>query len=846
MAAQQRLNIIFGANVDQFKRAIAGIQKDLGRFSRQAESAGRTLTQSLTVPLGLAGAAAIRSFGQFERLENALAAVMGSSEGARAEIEKLRKTAEAPGLGFEQAVQASARLQAVGLSADEARETITQFGNAVARSGGGAEALDGAVLALTQIQSKGKISAEEINQLNERIFEIRPALEAAFGTSNSEELQKLGVSSEEFISKVTAEFAKLERVNGGVANSFENFFDSAKTSLSVLGAEINTVFNISGALDKLSGVVNEAVTRFKALDDGTKRFILSALAVSAAIGPVLIVIAKLASLQSVLLSGVKLLSTGFAAFASPVGIAVVAIATLAAGLVYAYKKSETFRNFVDKLGRAIKVVFRAAADVFGRFADLAVSGFNLVKATAIAFVDVTKARFASLGKFIAPVVDGIVKIRETLIEVGGLAVRVALGGLVGFFNGVIGLITEAFKIAKENIQAFGTASELVFHGKFKQALDALPTDFKAQGKRITTAFSEGFRDGAKGVYSFIYDLQQAFKDNKQVIPPVTIDTALTTDGVTDPTKPTGEGQGRGKINIAPIGTADFFKSYATLNIRIFEEGRKFKESLANSLNIKGIVEPTRAALASVGEDARKALDEYDLSINTSKNRFKAFGDEAQFLKEKLDATRTALAALAAMGYDSTVPAFAAMVTEADKMQASLDAINTTQSAMMELAAGFRDAFIGTFEALGEQLANGEASVVKFAFTFVNSMLDAVNAALKVVAVEAFKSAIISGGGFGAFLAPALAIGAIAAIKGILGKASVPKLAQGGVAFGPSLAVVGDNPGARVDPEVISPLSKLKKLIGGDSDGAYIAEARISGSDLLILMKKAELAYNRVR
>lgn len=44
--------------------------------------------------------------------------------------------------------------------------------------------------------------------------------------------------------------------------------------------------------------------------------------------------------------------------------------------------------------------------------------------------------------------------------------------------------------------------------------------------------------------------------------------------------------------------------------------------------------------------------------------------------------------------------------------------------------------------------------------------------------------------------------------------TIPRLAKGGLAYGPTLAMVGDNRGAAADPEVISPLSKLQELMGG--------------------------------
>ena len=71
-----------------------------------------------------------------------------------------------------------------------------------------------------------------------------------------------------------------------------------------------------------------------------------------------------------------------------------------------------------------------------------------------------------------------------------------------------------------------------------------------------------------------------------------------------------------------------------------------------------------------------------------------------------------------------------------------------------------------------------------------------------------------------------------------------KFAQGGVVYGPTPALVGEYPGAITNPEVIAPLSKLKDLIGGS--GGYIAETRISGNDLLILVSNAERRNTRIR
>ena len=46
---------------------------------------------------------------------------------------------------------------------------------------------------------------------------------------------------------------------------------------------------------------------------------------------------------------------------------------------------------------------------------------------------------------------------------------------------------------------------------------------------------------------------------------------------------------------------------------------------------------------------------------------------------------------------------------------------------------------------------------------------------------------------------------------------IPYLAKGGLAYQPTLAMIGDNKNARTDPEVVAPLSKLQGIIGQNSN-----------------------------
>ena len=92
---------------------------------------------------------------------------------------------------------------------------------------------------------------------------------------------------------------------------------------------------------------------------------------------------------------------------------------------------------------------------------------------------------------------------------------------------------------------------------------------------------------------------------------------------------------------------------------------------------------------------------------------------------------------------------------------------------------------------------------------------------------------------GGLTIPGFIAAAVGSVKAAFG--SVPALAEGGIAFGRSLVEVGEYSGAKGNPEVIAPLSKLKDMIGGGSTNLY---GRISGDDIVISNTRAFRDRNR--
>jgi tape measure domain-containing protein len=302
-----KLLLKLGIDTTNLDKELGKVEKSMSKFGQNMSNLGSTLTQSLTLPIIGVGAAALKSFADMEKLENGLIAIMGSSEGAAVELEKLRKVAENPGLALPEVVKASASLQSVGMNADAARETITQFGNAVARAGGGAEQFDGVVLALSQISAVGKVTQEDLNQIKERLPEFARVMKEEFGVVTAEGIRELGINSEEFIKRSVGALGNLERANGGLANTFDNLKDNVSASLAELGKAINETLNLEAVAATLSAGLQRLVDGFKSLNPETQGFIVKAGLLVAALGPAIFIVGKLITTFGALIGTTRLI-----------------------------------------------------------------------------------------------------------------------------------------------------------------------------------------------------------------------------------------------------------------------------------------------------------------------------------------------------------------------------------------------------------------------------------------------------------------------------------------------------------------------------------------------------------
>lgn len=248
----------FRAGVGDISSGFDALSAKASAFNQRLSGIGSSLTLGVTAPVVAFGVAVTKSALDMDGLRRGLEAVAGSSAEAENQLRRLKEVAKLPGLGFKDAIEGSIRLQSAGFSAELAERSLKAFGNALATVGKGKADLDGVSLALSQIASKGKISAEEINQLAERVPQIRKAIKDAFGTADTEILQRQGIGSEEFVSRVVAQLERLKTVTGGPKNALENLGDTVQQAAARIGQRL--IPAIEAAVPKLEKLADGAVS----------------------------------------------------------------------------------------------------------------------------------------------------------------------------------------------------------------------------------------------------------------------------------------------------------------------------------------------------------------------------------------------------------------------------------------------------------------------------------------------------------------------------------------------------------------------------------------------------------
>lgn len=294
-----------GQQMDAHVRVFRSAQEQSRALNRQLNATGNalrsvgqgfasfgfTLAATLTAPLAAFGVVATRSAVSMDSLRRGLTAIVGSSEEASRQLARLTEIAKLPGIGFEEAIQGSIRLQAVGFSAAEAEAALVQFSNAIALTGGGREELARVTVQLGQLAAKGKVLAQDLKPIIEAAPAVGRALLQAFGTVNSEDIQELGLSSREFLDILVKQLGQLPRAAAGARNAFENFRDTVFRAAATVGEALLPI--LTRLIDVAAPIITALAEGFKSLPVPLQVVVVVIGGLVAVLGPTLIIVGQL-------------------------------------------------------------------------------------------------------------------------------------------------------------------------------------------------------------------------------------------------------------------------------------------------------------------------------------------------------------------------------------------------------------------------------------------------------------------------------------------------------------------------------------------------------------------------
>lgn len=215
----------------RLKQADRLADQHLGSIERRGDVMGRRIggSFSLATKAALAfggalaamqlvdlGRQAVETALRFKRFEQGLAVAVGSSAAATREIAFLRDMADRLGLRFitlaENFTGLAAAARGTALEGKATREVFEAITKAIVATGGSTEQVNGALLAVQQIMSKGSVSAEELRgQLGERLPGAFQIAARAMGVTTAElgkMLEAGSVASTDFLPKFAAQLGK--------------------------------------------------------------------------------------------------------------------------------------------------------------------------------------------------------------------------------------------------------------------------------------------------------------------------------------------------------------------------------------------------------------------------------------------------------------------------------------------------------------------------------------------------------------------------------------------------------------------------------------------------------------
>jgi hypothetical protein len=324
--ADPKINVLIGAKIDELVKALTDSESRLQKFATKMQDVGKNLTAAVTLPLIGIGGLSLKVASDFEETASKFGTVFSSiSKSAENSFQTLRSEYGLSSLAAKQLLSDTGDLlTGFGFSQQSALELSTQvqklavdlasFTNFSGGATGASEALTKAL-----IGERDSLKALGIAILEEDVKK-QVAINTAKGLVFETERQAQAQAT------LDLAFQQSKNAIGDYARTQEGFANQTRllqSRLQDLATELGTI--LIPIATKITKAITGVIESFRGLDDTSKKLIVIFSGIAASIGPLLFAIGSVIKISPLFIAG-------FTAITGPVGLAVIAISALAAGL----------------------------------------------------------------------------------------------------------------------------------------------------------------------------------------------------------------------------------------------------------------------------------------------------------------------------------------------------------------------------------------------------------------------------------------------------------------------------------------------------------------------------------
>lgn len=330
------LIVKIGADASQFARQMEVTKQQVRSVSRAFESFGRKMTVALTVPMAGAAAAALKMSADMEQTGVAFRSMLKDGNASVQMLKDIQRIAAETPFEFPELANSARLLLAYRFEASKVIPMLRTIGDAASAMGAGAEGMDRITRAIGEMQTKGRVTSQEMLQLSEIGINGFQMIAEASGRTTQEIMNLSEKGMLDAATGVSAILSGINRQFGGAMEQqsrtllgrWSTFLDDAKAAMRQFGDQIAPI--AQGALAAVSEAVKAAGDRFAAMNIHEKNATLATYAMIAAIPPMVMMISKLV----VAFNALKLAGLATFAVGGPIAIGIIALS----GLIYVLTK----------------------------------------------------------------------------------------------------------------------------------------------------------------------------------------------------------------------------------------------------------------------------------------------------------------------------------------------------------------------------------------------------------------------------------------------------------------------------------------------------------------------------